>query len=145
MNDITDPGYASDQHRIAKSKDRIAALEAQLAAAKEEVEKLKKDQAEWREFHTMQLAAISTASFQNTEASKRDRIGKDHPYASTAYFDVCRAIDREMALRASLADLSKVAEAMENAVRNGHFGGCFGYQALWDATTAFADWKKRNP
>lgn len=47
----------------------------------------------------MQLAAISTATIQNTEATVKDRIGSDNPYWTVAYGDVCRAVDREMFLR----------------------------------------------
>lgn len=47
----------------------------------------------------MLLAAISTASIQNTPASAKERIHRDSPYWTQAYGDVCTAIDREMALR----------------------------------------------
>lgn len=47
----------------------------------------------------MLLAAISTASGQNTRESAKERIGRDSPYWTQAYGDVCVAIDREMALR----------------------------------------------
>lgn len=55
------------------------------------------------ELRIMQLAGISTASVQNTEASAKDRIDESNPFWSVAYADVCRAIDREMRHRA-LAD-----------------------------------------
>jgi len=64
-----------------------------------ETEKLHKELYDACELHTMQLAAIMTASFQNTESTIKDRIGRDHPYCSQAYLDVCVAIDREMKLR----------------------------------------------
>ena len=50
----------------------------------------------------MLLAAISTASGQNTRESAKDRIGRDSPYWTQAYGDVCAAIDRELALRERL-------------------------------------------
>lgn len=53
------------------------------------------------------LAAISVASIQNTRESAKDRIGKDNPYWTDAYGDVCIAVDREMAQR-------ERAEAAEN-------------------------------
>lgn len=56
-----------------------------------------------REAHDMQLAAIMTATFQNTVSTIKDRIGSDNPYWTVAYGDVCRAVDREMALRDELA------------------------------------------
>jgi len=51
------------------------------------------------ELHTMKLAAIMTASIQNTPESVQGRIRRDNPYWTVAYDDVCRAIDREMGLR----------------------------------------------
>lgn len=51
---------------------------------------------EIQELHVMQLAAISTAALQNTEASKSERIGKYNPYWTVAYQDVCDAVDREI-------------------------------------------------
>jgi len=44
----------------------------------------------------MQLAAISTASIQNTRETAKERITRESPYWSQAYEDTCRAIDREM-------------------------------------------------
>lgn len=60
------------------------------------------------ELHIMQLAAISTASIQNTETTVKDRIDKDSPYCTTAYLDVCRAVDREMKQRVELEEVRKV-------------------------------------
>ena len=51
------------------------------------------------ELHSSQLAATMTASVQNTEESKKERIAPDHPYYTVAYADVCAAVDREIALR----------------------------------------------
>lgn len=47
----------------------------------------------------MQLAAISTAAYQNTPSTVKDRIDEDSPYWTVAYGDVCRAVDREIAQR----------------------------------------------
>lgn len=58
-----------------------------------------------REQHDMQLAAISTAAWGNTESSRVDRIKADSPYWSTAYGDVCKAIDREMMHRNRVEEL----------------------------------------
>lgn len=62
------------------------------------------------ELHTMQLAAVSTATVQNTETTIKDRIGPDNPYYTTAYGDTCRAVDREMRL---LADNAALRAALE--------------------------------
>lgn len=48
------------------------------------------------ENHNMQLAAISTATIQNTRSSTKDRLFRTSPYWTIAYGDVCVAIDREM-------------------------------------------------
>lgn len=60
---------------------------------------------EQEETHTMQLAAISTASMQNTESTVKDRIGNDNPYWSVAYEDTCKAVDREMRHRDKAKEL----------------------------------------
>jgi len=62
------------------------------------------------ELHIMQLAAVSTASAQNTHTSVKDRIDKNNPYWTQAYGDVCVAIDREIAWR-------ERAECAEAALR----------------------------
>ncbi len=72
-----------------------------LLAAAEQSEQL--DARE--EMRIIQLAAISTASIQNTPDSRKDRITQDHPYWSVAYSDVCVAIDREIALREQMQTL----------------------------------------
>ncbi len=51
------------------------------------------------EQHRMEMAAVMTATVQNTESSKADRIGRDNPYWTLAYDDVCRSVDREITLR----------------------------------------------
>jgi hypothetical protein len=76
------------------------------------------------ENHIMQLAAISTASIQNTEASAADRITAQNPYYSTAYADVCRAIDREMALRAELAKAEAACSELRYVMENVSHASC---------------------
>jgi hypothetical protein len=61
---------------------------------------------ELKELHTMQLAAVMTASIQNTESTVKYRIGRDSPYWTQAYADVCVAIDREMTHRAKVEELT---------------------------------------
>jgi hypothetical protein len=65
-----------------------------------------------RELPVMQLAAISTASVQNTPGSARDRLGPESPYYTSAYADVCRAIDREMLLRQQVSKERKRVEEL---------------------------------
>jgi len=53
----------------------------------------------------MQLAACGVAAMQNTEDSKAERL---EPYScgwSASYGDVCRAVDREVALRDQVEQL----------------------------------------
>ncbi len=56
-----------------------------------------------REEHTMQLAAISTASISNTEATLKEVQNCHKDYQSTAFWDVIKAIQREMQHRNDLA------------------------------------------
>lgn len=65
---------------------------------------------EWFELWNMCLAAVMTASLQNTESTIKDRIPQDNPYWTPAYADVCTAVDREMRER-------KRAEAAEARVK----------------------------
>lgn len=65
-----------------------------------------------REQHLMQLAAISTAAWGNTDSVRADRIGKDSPWWSTAYRDVCNAIDREIQHRNRVEELENEAVAL---------------------------------
>ena len=67
------------------------------------------------ELHVMQLAAISTATVQNTEATLKDRIDKTSPYWTVAYMDTCVAVDREM--RERKRALEGVREGMNKAVQ----------------------------
>lgn len=68
------------------------------------------------EAEALRLAAISTASLCNTrESAKQMRIGRDHPYWTQAYEDVCEAVEREMALREELKAMQSASEG-RNAV-----------------------------
>ena len=51
------------------------------------------------ETYVMQLAAISTASLQNTENSRKSRLPRSNTYWTAAYSDVCDAVDREIRWR----------------------------------------------
>lgn len=65
---------------------------------------------EERELRIMQLAAVSTASIQNTVTSIKDRIGAEHEYCTAAYLDVCKAVDREMRERQIAESLHKESQ-----------------------------------
>lgn len=60
------------------------------------------------EQHIMELAAISTASIQNTRLTIKDRITKENPYWTVAYGDVCNAVDREMNHRQNLEKMEAI-------------------------------------
>jgi hypothetical protein len=68
-----------------------------------------------RETHALQLAAISTASVQNTETTVKDRIDRDNPYWTQAYGDVCAAVDREMKHRIDHYEACDLAAKMHAA------------------------------
>lgn len=62
-----------------------------------EVKKLREELRLLEERGQMQLVAISTAAQQNTDTTaKEGRIESSNPYYTTAYYDVCRLVDREI-------------------------------------------------
>lgn len=73
---------------------------------------------EAREEHHMQLAAISTASIQNTESSKSDRIDETNPYWTVAYSDVCIAIDREIQRINQFGQWKAIAERLAKGIES---------------------------
>lgn len=73
-----------------------------MAAPPRKESELRQELRSVEELRIMNLAAISTASIQNTESTIKERITNDNPYWTVAYADVCRAIDREMELRNKL-------------------------------------------
>lgn len=88
-----------------------------------------------RELRIMQLAAISTASIENTDATHGNAGNCHDDYKSTALFDVIRAVKREMdwreqcdQLRAQLAEAVKALERIEKCKPHlhevGSDGGC---------------------
>jgi len=100
-----------------------------------------------RELHTMQLAAISTASISNTELTWKECHNCHDDYKSAAFFDVLKAVRREMDKGAKLNSLKSVADGFEKA-----------HSALrlkWEASlgiklveskalTAYNQWRKEN-
>jgi hypothetical protein len=83
-----------------------------------------------KETHTMQLAAIMTASMQNTESTIKDRIDRSSPYWTQAYADVCVAVDREIRERKRAEKAEAACKALRSAlgdalaaVWDGHYSG----------------------
>lgn len=114
-----------DAHLLISKDQRIMDLEQTCAGWMTEAEARGKELADYvrriaelEELHIMQLVAISTASVQNTEATIKDRIGPDHIYCTTAYLDVCRAVDREMKHRDRIAELEAAHARMVTDFRN---------------------------
>lgn len=103
--------YSTDADMARGYFELARQLELELNTANQRIREL-------TEQHTMELAAISTATVQNTPSSIVDRIGRDNPYWTVAYMDVCRAIDREMVLIAKVRELTEW-RPMETAPRDG--------------------------
>jgi septal ring factor EnvC (AmiA/AmiB activator) len=102
--------YASKELELIEvTKQRDEALGWYRECVRE-CEKLRAQLIEERELRVMQLAAITTASLQNTEESLKERITSGNPYYSEAYAHACRAVDREMALRRELERCASFAE-----------------------------------
>jgi len=114
MIDVTRLDLASCPGRwvLASDHDRLVAeLRAELAAKDARI-------ADVEELSVMRLAACSTASLQNTATSRQERIARESPYWSAAYEDICRAVDREMGLRAEIARLTETVAVCEPSARN---------------------------
>lgn len=83
----------------------------------EVVSKLQEDKKKLRaenETLTMQLVACGVAAMCNTEESMaKQQIGKENPYWSASYGDVCSAIDREIKLRAENESKQKLITHLE--------------------------------
>lgn len=98
--------------KTTPANQRIAELEADLHDAKNEAESarraaaaenvLRLDAEAEVERLRMQLAACGVAANDNLDQPAQ-RIAKSNPNWSAAYGDVCRAVDRETALRIELA------------------------------------------
>lgn len=79
-------------------------------------QQLERELAEAREQHTIELAAISLATIQNTESSRKDRIDRSNSYCTQSYLDVCRAVDREIELSGQLTAHKAALEKCENVI-----------------------------
>lgn len=80
-----------------------------------EIAQLRRELEEIKELHRIQIAAICSATLQNTDSSVKDRIKPDNLYWSVAYGDVCNAIDREIKERKRADELQKELEAYKKA------------------------------
>lgn len=102
-----DGGNVISVEQYDAQKARADTLEYLNATMHERISGLVAEIAQARELHEMQMAACMTATLQNTEKTIKDRIGRDNPYWTQCYEDVCRSVDREIALRFERDDLAK--------------------------------------
>jgi cell division protein FtsB len=84
------------------------------SAIREELTALRAD----IEHERLRLAACGVAAMSNTQETAANRLTPDHPCYSASYADVCRAVDREMALRARVALLEKENKILEKIARD---------------------------
>ena len=91
-------------YEIAEMRVMNKQLVAEREALKSEVEQLR-----------VQLAGCGVAAMQNTESSKDDRAKRGDYGWSESYGDVCRAVDREIELRAKLAELEAHTKTLTQA------------------------------
>ncbi len=68
------------------------------------------------DLNNMRMAAVMTATVQNTWASQKDRIDRGHAYWTQCYGDVCAAIDREILLRQERDKLAGFYDSIVKAV-----------------------------
>lgn len=69
------------------------------------------------ETERMRLAGCGVAALMNTPDSIKDRIGRDSPYWSASYGDVCSMVDREIALREQNAQILAQLSRLQNTVK----------------------------
>lgn len=102
-----DEAYQRYYHLFNECQRRLNSRTSATAEAEKELER-----------ERMRLAGCGVAAMCNTpETAARQRIDQDNPYWSASYGDVCRAVDREMALRAerdaALAEVKRLREALK--------------------------------
>lgn len=95
---------------VAENLATFAAQEAQRANERAEGLAVK------LETERMRLAGCGVAAMGNSPSTVARRIGRDNPYYSASYGDVCAAVDREIAHRERAEGLAKELEA-ERAAR----------------------------
>lgn len=126
-------GAAEDRRTLAKTLTLVSAEDAAYVLARADAQDAGavalNDLAPLREeleTERIRLAACATAALGNTEAAKAERLTPDHPYWSASYGDVCAAVDREIALRARVAQLEQDRDTARGylvvALRNGEVG-----------------------
>lgn len=98
LADVAFEAAAANLEEVGHRFDAMVIRNAHKSAAYQ-LAGLRAELAEAKELHVMQMAAVCTAAMMNTRESAKERIGKDNPYWTQAYQDVCDAVDREMTHR----------------------------------------------
>lgn len=99
LNGLSELSWDDCQDAWFESNKLMPQIAAHLSAAEKERDELKIE----LEKERMRLAGAGVAAMLNTEDAKVNRIGRDSPYWSASYGDVCDAVDREISLRKKLA------------------------------------------
>ena len=97
---------AAEEERGAEDDLSIHTYPWKTTAARdllEERDQLRKE----LEHEQIRLAACGVAAMANLDGGDPDRLAPDHPSYSASYGDVCRAVDREVALRKELEATKK--------------------------------------
>lgn len=92
----SEPRQSSANNHLREALDAIESLSAN-------VQKVKCELSSYADLMAMRMAAISAASYQNTEATRKERIDRWNDYWTPAYGDVCAAVDREIAIKRNAA------------------------------------------
>lgn len=113
---------AAEIERLERYLARSQTAEADCAAMLRRAESAERQRDEANELHTLQMAAIMTATVTNTRETAAQHIDRDHPYWTQAYADVRAAVAREMAEReradeaiAALRELVRLRDALVDA------------------------------
>jgi regulator of replication initiation timing len=96
----------------ANWQQKVATLAKSLSDAHKQI-----DEAD--ELRVMQLAAISTASIQNTITAVSERIPRANDFWTGAYQDTCIAVDREMRERRRAEKAEAVIDEARSILRAG--------------------------
>lgn len=98
-DDVSIAAGIIDPKTCRPSKSNAAYIAAANPSAMLElIQKLEVTQDEL-DIERLRLAACGVVAMQNTEESRKDRIGPNHRCYSASYMDVCRAVDAEIELR----------------------------------------------
>lgn len=114
---------------VSNISDYWNKIESELAQLRSQNTALEAKLKELEELHTMELAAVSTASIQNTPSTITDRIAREHPYWSVAYSDTCRAVDREVKLIAKVSALEAILEQSQHVKKTEYDSGGIPYDS----------------